>query len=396
MTAMSTGVSQLRMGLLGLAKRSAGLLKACNNEASVKLYLVLPMIGLLGYDSSDPLEVYPNHETDHIEGVAYRADFAILNNGSPLIAFAAGKTADDVAAKKASLTRYFNAWPTARLGVLSNGIVFEYFVDSITPGVMDVEPFLVVDLNAIASGGVSDDVIETLIHATKDSFNADMIAETAHLLLVRARLRTAFAELAQAPSPDLCRLLLERIGFTGVRDETIARHYAPLVKTAFDEALVLPAMQKLRASGGDVDAAGAQLASAKLLSSERDLAMFNATRRRLAYLANDEAQFKAIDKVDYRVTVGRISVFLGSDPRGRLFEVVRGSDGYEKYVFPAPYGEVSQQAQAEFDQALYGILELRVREQGQFSSQGQLSAHSQLSAQSQSPAIPTLAQRLAS
>jgi predicted type IV restriction endonuclease len=363
MTVTSTGVSQLRMGLMGLAKRSAGLLKACNNEASVKLYLVLPMIGLLGYDSSDPLEVYPNHETDLIDGVAYRADFAILNAGNPLIAFAAGKTADDVAAKKVALTRYFNAWPTTRLGVLSNGISFEYYVDSATPGTMDNEPFLVVDLNAIASGGVSDDVVETLIHATKDSFNADMIAETAHLLLVRTRLRGAFAELAQAPSPELCRLLLDRVGFTGVPDATIARHYAPLVKSAFEEALVIPAMQKLQALGG-ADQLSASPLSAKLLSAERDLAMFNATRRRLAFLAADEAQFQAIDKVDYRVTVGRITVFLGSDPRGRLFEVVRGADGYEKYVFPAPFGEIVAHAQGDIDQALRGVFEVRVREQG--------------------------------
>jgi predicted type IV restriction endonuclease len=364
MTVTSTGISQLRMGLMGLAKRSAGLLKACNNEASVKLYLVLPMIGLLGYDSSDPLEVYPNHETDHIDGVAYRADFAILSAGNPMIAFAAGKTTEDLVAKKSALTRYFNAWPTTRLGVLSNGITFEYYVDSAKPGVMDSDPFLVVDLNAIATGGVSDDVVETLVHATKDSFNAEMIAETAHLMLVRTRLRGAFAELAQSPSPELCRLLLDRVGFVGVPDATIARHYAPLVKSAFEEALVIPAMQKLQAAGGGVDQLAASPLSAKLAAAERDLAMFNATRRRLAFLASDESQYQAIDKVDYRVTVGRITVFLGSDPRGRLFEVVRGADGYEKYVFAAPFGEMGTHALADIDQALRGVFEMRVREQG--------------------------------
>jgi predicted type IV restriction endonuclease len=362
MTVTSTGVSQLRMGLMGLAKRSAGLLKACNNEASVKLYLVLPMIGLLGYDSSDPLEVYPNHETDHIDGVAHRADFAILNVGNPMIAFAAGKTPDDVAAKKIALAQYYNAWPTARLAVLSNGVTFEFFVDSHAPGVMDTDPFLVVDLNAIASGGVSDDVVETLIHATKDSFNADMIAETAHLMLVRARLRGAFTELAQTPSLELCRLLMERIGFAGVRDEALTRHYAPLVKSAFEESLILPVVQKLRAAGTDAESAATSQVSAKLLAAERDLAMFNATRRRLAYLAGDEMQFQAIDKIDYRVTVGRVTVFLGSEPRGRLFEMVRGGDGYERYVFPAPFGEIASNAQADIDQALRGIFEQRVRE----------------------------------
>ena len=80
-------VSELRAGLIAVAKRSIALAKACNNEESTRLYLLLPVIGLLGYDSSDPLEVYPNHETDPIGGEVHRADFAILSSGAPVIAF---------------------------------------------------------------------------------------------------------------------------------------------------------------------------------------------------------------------------------------------------------------------------------------------------------------------
>ena len=40
--------NELRAGLCALAKRSVGLLSACGNEESTKLYLALPMLGLLG------------------------------------------------------------------------------------------------------------------------------------------------------------------------------------------------------------------------------------------------------------------------------------------------------------------------------------------------------------
>jgi hypothetical protein len=44
--------NELRAGLCALAKRSVGLMSACGNEESTKLYLALPMLGLLGSPSS--------------------------------------------------------------------------------------------------------------------------------------------------------------------------------------------------------------------------------------------------------------------------------------------------------------------------------------------------------
>jgi hypothetical protein len=54
-------LNELRAGLCSVAKRSVGLMSACGNEESTKLYLVLPIIGLFGYDYSNPYEVYPQH-----------------------------------------------------------------------------------------------------------------------------------------------------------------------------------------------------------------------------------------------------------------------------------------------------------------------------------------------
>ncbi len=361
-------VSELRAELADLAKRSVTLMKACNNEESIKLYLVLPMIGVLGYDSSDPLEVYPNHETDLIKDEtgshAYTADFAILAGGPPLIAFGAARTAGDMAEKRDRVAKYFNAWPSAKLGVVTNGILFEFYVDSIEPNTMDAEPFLSLDLQTIAHSSVPDDVAETLVYATKGALDPDMIAERAHLQLVRKRLRTAFVEEAQSPSEDLCRLMMTRIGFGTVRREAIDRHYAQLVKASLEEALVLPVVNRLKA-GGTGDGKSSVLkpqVGQKIASAERELAIFNTVRRRLAFLVEDEALYQAIDRIDFKDYVGKLVVYFDRDPKGRLFELIRGADGHDKFIFAEPYGEIVTSSIADTDAALKAAFEARVRE----------------------------------
>lgn len=338
-TNASPTAAELRSSIMDTAKRSMSLVKACNNEESIKLYLVLPMLRALGYDSNDPLEVYPNHESDPVTGPSgsrvYTADFAILRGGAPVIAVGAGRTRADLDQKRAIIGTYFSAWPSTKLGVISNGVVFEFFVDSLEPGAMDLEPFLTLDLQTISESAVPDEVIDTLIHATKAHLDPDRIAERAHLMLVRKRLRAAFVEEAQAPSEDLARAMMARIGFPGVRREAIERHYGALVKAAFDEALVLPVVQRLKAGGvTDGVASGIKLDVGQSLAAvEHEGNLFRALRQRLAYLVETEAQFQAIGQLRTIKSVGKFIVVLGNDVDGRIVEVIGGAGAADKFIF---------------------------------------------------------------
>lgn len=349
-------MTDLRTSILDLARRSASIAKACNNDESVRLYLVLPMLRALGYDSTDPLEVYPNHQTDPQPGPdgpqVHTADFAILRNGQPVIAIGAARAANDVAAKRQVIARYFSAWPSAKVAMLSNGLVFEFYVDSQSTGVMDPEPFLTIDLETMGEAGPSPDAVETLQYATKADLDPDRIAERAHLGLVKKRLRTAFIEEAQAPSEDLTRAMMARVGFPGVRREAIEKHYASLIKSAFEEALVLPVVQRLKSSGmADGMASGLKLdVNQTLASAEREIALFNQIRRRLAFLVDSEAQYQALDTLVCTNSIGRLTVSLERDPDGRIVDVVRGSGASDRYIFPDQ--EIVTDNVADLDQPL--------------------------------------------
>ena len=55
------------------------------NEAVTQSSLIVPFIRILGYDDSDPDEVFPQFDADfsNKKGPTEKADYAILKDGSP-------------------------------------------------------------------------------------------------------------------------------------------------------------------------------------------------------------------------------------------------------------------------------------------------------------------------
>lgn len=361
-----TTPNELRAGLLAIAKRSVSIMTACSNEESTKLYLVLPFLGLLGYDYANPYEVYPEHLADFDASSQNKVDFAILINGTPAIAIEAKAAGSDLIESRGQLRRYFNALTDVKLAILTNGTLFEFFVDSSSENVMDDEPFLTLDLETIARAGVGDEIVETLLAATRAHFDPESVAEAAHVQLVKKRLRTVFVDEARSPSEDFCRFALERIGLKSIRKSAIDRYYSPMIKQAFEESLVLPVVDSLRQQGkADTFATPSmhQLGQ-KIETTSREIAIFKYVRRRLAYLAENESQFDAIENVRYKDYVGKLVVFYNRERKGRLFDYIEGADGYDKFIFPDPIGEIVSNNVLEIDTALKTVFAARVRELG--------------------------------
>ncbi len=357
----------LRTGLLALAKRSVGIMTACTNKESTNFYLVLPMLGLLGYDFSNPYEVYPSHAAPLTDGTRARVDLAILRDGTPQLAIECQEAGADLTASRSALRLYYDALASVKLGVATNGILFEFFVDSVVPNHMDDEPFLTLDLETISRAGVADEVLDTLISASKSHFDPLTIAEAAHIQLVRKRLRTIFIEESLAPSEGFCRYALDRAGLPNVRASAIERHYAPLVRAAFEESLLLPIVAKLRAeveTEGRAPIAGLHQLGQRIQTAGRELSLLAYVKRRLAFLTADEQQFAAIDDIHAKEYVGRLALYYNREQGGRLMDFIESGDGYHKYIFPDPIGEIVTNSVAEIDGALKAIFDIRLRELG--------------------------------
>ncbi len=362
-----TTSSELRTGLLAVAKRSMSIVKGCSNVESTRLYLALPFLGLLGYDYTNPYEVFPEHRAPAVEGVSPKVDFAVLRDGKPIIALECRAAGSESLGDRENLGAYFRATPTVKLAIQTNGILYSFLVDSDSPDEMDHEPFLTLDLETVDSVGVADDVLESLLLLTKEHIDTNTLAEAAHVQLVKKRLRNAFVEEAAAPSNDFCRFALERIGLQNVRPESIERYYAPMVKSAFEESLVMPVVQRLRVDSGTGESrhtpALLHKLGPKMAISERESSILGYVRRRLAYLVEDERLFAAIENVHAKDYVGRVVVYYERERKGRMFDFIAGGDKTDKYVFPEPIGEIRTPSIADIDEALKTIFLANVSEQ---------------------------------
>ena len=110
--------------LIAFAARCVSLAPRCQNEELTKMFLVLPFVGLLGFDTSNPLEVCPEHAADFSDKYKNRVDFAILQNDQPIIAIECKCCGAALKDERGQLRSYFNAAPTVKMGLFNGWLSF--------------------------------------------------------------------------------------------------------------------------------------------------------------------------------------------------------------------------------------------------------------------------------
>jgi predicted type IV restriction endonuclease len=350
----TNSVADLRGKLAEFATRAVGIKSGCTNEQSTKFFLVMPFLGFLGYDYTTPLEVHPEHIADFGADPLNKVDFAILRDGVPIVAIECKKVGADLVDNRGRLRSYFNALVDTKLGILTDGIVYEFFVDSIEPNIMDEDPFLTLDLETAARGAVTAEVLETLFCVTKAKFDPADIAETAHLRLVQKRLRSALASELANPSEDFCRILLKSIGMK-VSAAAIHRHYGPMIQRALGQLRT----EADREPKGAIDPVS--ISDQRIFTTDHEFEVFDYVRRRLAFLVNDDALFDAIDGVRYKDFIGKLKVYYCKENKGRLFDFIEGTDGSDTFIFPVPIGSIVTDDLREIDGALKATFTARVK-----------------------------------
>ncbi len=102
-------------------------------EEATKNAFVLPFIGALGYDVFDPTEVVPEFTADVGIKKGEKVDYAILQEGKPILLFECKQCGVDLDASHASqLYRYFSV-TEARIAVLTNGLMYRFYTDLENP-----------------------------------------------------------------------------------------------------------------------------------------------------------------------------------------------------------------------------------------------------------------------
>ena len=203
-----------------------------STEEATKNAFIMPFIGsVLGYDVFDPSEVIPEFTADVGVKKGEKVDYALVLDGQVQILIECKKIGTALSLENASqLYRYF-ACTKARIGALTNGRVWNFYMDLDEPNKMDSKPFLVLDLLDIDKV-----VLPELQKLSKPSFDIESIASSAEELKYVSSIKRFIAEEFKTPSDDMVRLLAGKV-YDGAFRQNVLEKFNPLVSKAMKQFL---------------------------------------------------------------------------------------------------------------------------------------------------------------
>jgi len=359
-----------RPKLKAFAERMVGLAPHCTNEESTKLFLILPFLNFLGYDVQNPNEVRPEYSADFAEKYKGRVDFAILSSGTPVIAIECKTLGSALRDDRGQLSQYFNAVQTVKMGVMTDGMIYEFYADSNEPNMMDKNAFLTFDMRDFAKGKIEDSVEEGIRSLQKVNFDPDNIGAEAKRKLIFQTFVQQIATLAEEPSEAFVRMLLQGAGLSHVRTKGTT-DFRELAVSAFREFVNLRILQRLDLPTKEkesekqitiTDAVSTENlpTSDSLVVSPLESEVFNYIKRRLAFLVEDERLFNDIDSVEQRKYKGKFVVFYKRERLGRLFDFFEGGAKKYHFDFGQAGGEISSENLVDIDKVLLTVFTKRV------------------------------------
>ena len=183
-----------------------------HGEEATKNALILPFLGVLGYDVFDPTEVQPEYTSEmgkRRSGPPEKVDYAIHLRGIPVM-FVECKAADvEPNQHSGQLARYFNATPSVKVAVVTNGLRYLFFTDLEEQNIMGDKPFFEFDVL-----GFSERDAETLEAFTKSKFDPTTVRSRAEDIIYTGKLTTYVNELLRNPSEAFTRFILGEIDIT--------------------------------------------------------------------------------------------------------------------------------------------------------------------------------------
>lgn len=381
------------------------------SEAATAQYLVLPFIQLLGYDPLDPDEVVPEAHASFSEKFKNRVDYAICKDGSAVIAIECKKVGSLNDGHRGELKGYFNAVPSVKLGILTDGLVWQLYTDTGRENMMDDDPFVAIDLAKIETDGqIAEHALDALVKIQRGSFDPSGVGADAKRKLYLSAYLTVIDQTFQSPSESVVRSFMDAANIDGRRTTKLVEEHAPLILEAMQsfldrkilervgfatrgdlirvppggvavppgvatpasavaDAAALPA-PAASVVGGDGSAIQPVASSAMIgdgiVTTETEAMVFDYVRRRLPFLIDrDEGLFAKLEHLYPRDFKTRFTVCYRQDRNGRLFNFIELTQSPRfRFEFPDTDRVINTDQLSDIDTELLAAFLRRVAELG--------------------------------
>jgi hypothetical protein len=379
---------EFRQRLVEYSKKATGIAERAENEAATRLFLIMPFLQLLGYDPYDPDEIVPEADASFSDKFKNKVDYAIYQNKEPVIAIETKKVGNLSESNKGELKGYFNAMPSVKLGILTNGISYQLYSDASRANMMDDQPFVIIDLEEIAQDRISDSVFDALLKLRKGVFNPENVGKDAQRKLYINAYLTVLEKAFKTPQKELVRTLMDLAQIQGNKTAKLVDEQTAVIaeamRTFFDKKLLervgfadrgdLVRVPEADAEGenpsSEVDSEGEnsgllQPEKPEINTTETEIEVFDYVKRRLPFLIErDDQLFQKLDSIFMKDHKTTLNVSYKLEQKGKLFSLREGDDPRYRFEFAGSGTRVETNDLSDIDDELLDIFMKRVEELG--------------------------------
>ena len=200
-------------------------------EEATKTAMIMPFFGILGYDVFNPLEFVPEYVADVGIKKGEKVDYAILDKKQCPIILIEAKCCNESLDKHGSqLFRYFST-TSAKFGILTNGVIYQFYTDLAEQNRMDTKPFLTVNLLNLKDSDIAD-----LYQFKKDIFTIGSVLAKAAELNYNDQIKQFLLKQLEEPDNNFVSYILTDI-YAGRRTQKVIEDFRPIVKKAFGQLI---------------------------------------------------------------------------------------------------------------------------------------------------------------
>jgi predicted type IV restriction endonuclease len=296
-------------------------------EEATKSAFIMPFIGSLGYDVFDPEEVIPEFTADIGIKRGEKVDYAISVGGKISILIECKMVDAKLDAQNESqLHRYFHA-TEARIGVLTDGIIYKFYTDLDEPNKMDNKPFL--EFSVVH---VDEIILGELKKFTKAAFNIDDVLSSASELKYTKIIKNLINEQLVNPSDEFVKFVLGT-AYPGRITAQVKEQFIPVIAKAFQHfindklndrlksalSIDVPIMSSNQAESESVENADEN----KIVTTQEELEGFYAIKSILKGVVN-------LSRVVHRDTQSYFGILLDDNNRKPIARLY--FNGSKKYL----------------------------------------------------------------
>lgn len=242
-----------------LASRVGRVKENIQTEEATKTSLIMPLIQSLGYDVFNPEEFIPEFIADVGIKKGEKIDYAIMENGNPVILIEAKCVHEQLLKHDSQLYRYFGT-TKAKFAILTNGIEYKFFTDLEEPNKMDEKPFFVFNLLELR-----DNQIMEIAKFRKNVFNIENVINTASELKYTGEIKQFLNNQWEEPNEEFIKFILSDV-YQGVKTKKVIENFREIVKVSLSQFInekVNDKLQKALNSSDNIEDGRNEVATTK-------------------------------------------------------------------------------------------------------------------------------------